>query len=141
MSGGRRLAHDWYDAPLPENVSIGDRSWVYSSFAFLHHRSERPVSVRIGHDTGIYRGTLFELGPDAEVEIGDHCTLAGPTVVTNGRDDADERQWRHDETQRREQEACDEDPTATFFCLHVPSCGFARPAIQSAKSRTLAVGN
>ena len=84
-AAGARLAHDWYDAPLPANVAIGERSWLYSSFAFLHHRSRRPVAVRIGRDSGVYRGTVFEIGPDGEVEIGDFCTLAGPTLATNGR--------------------------------------------------------
>jgi acetyltransferase-like isoleucine patch superfamily enzyme len=80
-----RLAHDWYDAPLPAGVEVGPRSWIYSSFAFIHHRSRRPSSVRIGADCGVYNGTMFELGPGGEVEIGDFCTLAGPKLVTNGR--------------------------------------------------------
>ena len=78
-----KLEHDWYDAPLPANVEVGDRSWIYSSFAFLHCRSRR--RVRIGNDSGIYHGTFFELGPDAEVDIGDHTLLVGTRLVVNGR--------------------------------------------------------
>src|SRR6185437_786445 len=32
----------------------------------------------------IYNGTFFDLGPDAQVEIGDYCTLVGAIIATNG---------------------------------------------------------
>lgn len=79
------LPHDWFPKPLPTNVQIGPRSWLYSSFAFLHYRSQRPCGLRVGHDTGLYNGTFFELGPDAEVRIGDYCTLVGAIISTQGR--------------------------------------------------------
>lgn len=79
------LPHDWFPRPLPANVVIGERSWCYSSYAFLHCRSRRPCGVRVGHDSGIYHGTFFELGPDGEVEIGDYATLVGATINTNAR--------------------------------------------------------
>jgi acetyltransferase-like isoleucine patch superfamily enzyme len=79
------LDHDWYPRPLPDNISIGPRCWCYSAFAFLHHRATHPHAVRVGHDSGIYNGTFFDLGPDAEVIIGDYCTLVGAIIATNGR--------------------------------------------------------
>lgn len=85
MNESMRLTHDWFPRPLPSNVIIGDRSWLYSAYAFLHYRSDRPCGVRVGHDTGIYIDTLFDLGPCGEVAIGHYCTLAGPIIVTNGR--------------------------------------------------------
>jgi acetyltransferase-like isoleucine patch superfamily enzyme len=85
ITGGRLLPHDWYPDLLPENVSIGDRSWLYSSYAFLHYASRRPNGVRIGRDTGVYDGTRFQLGPDGEVSIGDFVTLVSVIFATNGR--------------------------------------------------------
>jgi acetyltransferase-like isoleucine patch superfamily enzyme len=82
---GGALEHDWYPEPLPGNVVIGDRSGLYSSFAFLHYRSERPVGVRIGDDTGVYYTTFFELGPEGEVDIGDFCAIVGAIINTNER--------------------------------------------------------
>jgi len=79
------LPHDWFPWPLPANVVIGERSWCYSSFSCLHYRSRRPCGVRVGHDSGIYNGTFFDLGPDGEVEIGNYCTLVGAIISTNGR--------------------------------------------------------
>jgi acetyltransferase-like isoleucine patch superfamily enzyme len=85
MSSSITLPHDWFPKPLPNNVQIGPQSWLYSSFAFLHYHSRRPIGVRIGHDTGVYNGTFFDLGVDGEVYIGDYCTLVGAILATNGR--------------------------------------------------------
>ncbi len=85
MSLSRVLAHDWFPAPVPANVEIGRGSWLYSSFAFLHYRSKRPLAVRIGRSCGIYNGSFFELGPEGEVEIGDFSALVGVIFATNGR--------------------------------------------------------
>jgi acetyltransferase-like isoleucine patch superfamily enzyme len=81
----RLLPHDWFPSPLPGNVVIGQRSWCYSAFAFVHCRSLRASAVRVGRDSGIYAGCMFELGPTGEVDIGDYCTLVGATISTNGR--------------------------------------------------------
>ena len=79
------LAHDWYPAEVPANVILGERSWLHSSFAFTHHRSQRDPSVRIGADSGAYLGTYFDLGPQGEVEIGRYCTVVGTTFASNDR--------------------------------------------------------
>jgi acetyltransferase-like isoleucine patch superfamily enzyme len=80
---GRRLEHDWFPRDLPDNVEVGDRSWIYSAYAFLHYRSRQPCGVRIGRDSGIYHGTFFELGPEGRVEIGDFCALVGAVIRTD----------------------------------------------------------
>lgn len=85
MSIPLHLGHDWFPRPLPDHVTLGERSWCYSAFAFLHCRSRTPRAVRIGHDTGIYNGTFFDLGPEADVEIGNFCTLVGAVLATNSR--------------------------------------------------------
>ena len=85
MSDPVLLAHDWFPRPLPENVTLGEGSWCYSSFAFLHYASRRPRGVRVGKHSGLYHGTFFDLGPEGEVEIGDYCTLVGVIIATNSR--------------------------------------------------------
>ena len=78
-----RLEHDWFPADLPENVEIGEDSWLYSAYAFRHYASDR--GVKIGRHSGIYHGSFFELGPRGSVDIGDYCALVGATIATNGR--------------------------------------------------------
>ena len=80
-----RLAHDWYDEPLPPNVVMGPGSWLYSSYAFRHCRSEQDPAVEIGRNSGIYLGSHFDLGPEGSVVIGDDCTLVSVILATNGR--------------------------------------------------------
>jgi acetyltransferase-like isoleucine patch superfamily enzyme len=74
------LAHDWFPQPLPDTVALGERSWLYSSYAFMHSHG----TVRIGPDCGIYKGTHFELGPEGSVDIGSYCTIVGAIIRTNG---------------------------------------------------------
>lgn len=85
MTVARHLEHDWFPRALPDNLEVAERSWIYSSFAFLHCTARLPSAVRVGHDTGIYNGTFFDLGPHAEVEIGDFCTLVGAIIRSDAR--------------------------------------------------------
>lgn len=84
-AGARILEDDWFPEPLPGNVQIGEGSYLHSAYAFINCRSTRPAAVRIGRSTGVYAETFFDLGLDGEVEIGDYCTIAGPTFCTNSR--------------------------------------------------------
>jgi acetyltransferase-like isoleucine patch superfamily enzyme len=79
------LEHDWFSRPLPQNIQIGQRSWLYSSFAFSHYNCNSNCGLRVGNDTGLYHGTFFDLGPDAELTIGNCCSLVGVIFATNGR--------------------------------------------------------
>jgi acetyltransferase-like isoleucine patch superfamily enzyme len=79
------LPHDWFSDPLPANCRLGGRTWLYSSFAFRHHRSESPAAVVVGEDTGLYNGTFFDLGPKAEIRIGRYCSVVGAIFCTNRR--------------------------------------------------------
>ena len=85
MSSSESLPHDWFPRPLPANVQIGARSWLYSSYAFSHYRSQSDCGVRIGHDSGVYNGTFFDLDVHGEVVIGNYCTLVGAIFATNAR--------------------------------------------------------
>jgi acetyltransferase-like isoleucine patch superfamily enzyme len=82
---GVTLPDDWFPRPLPANVTIGERTWIYSSFAFIHYRSRQPRGLRIGNNSGIYNGTFFDLGPSGEIEIGNFCAIVGAIVSCDSR--------------------------------------------------------
>ena len=77
------LPHDWFGEPVPPNCRLGERSWLYSSFAFRHFRSEQPSAVVVEDDAGVYNGTFFDLGADARVSIGRYCSIVGAIFSTN----------------------------------------------------------
>jgi acetyltransferase-like isoleucine patch superfamily enzyme len=79
------LAHDWWPAEVPENVAVDESSWLYSSFAFIHHRSRREPSVRIAPNSWVFNCAHFDLGPDGELEIGEYCNIGGVVICSNGR--------------------------------------------------------
>jgi acetyltransferase-like isoleucine patch superfamily enzyme len=79
------LEHDWFPRPLPANVVLGERSWLYSSFAFLHCRSRQSPAVAIGPDSGVYNGSFFELGEQGSVEIGAYCAVVGAIFACDCR--------------------------------------------------------
>ena len=81
---GRYLAHDWYPEAIPANVRLGEGSWLYSSFAFAHCRSEATIAVTVGRNSGLYNGTFFDLGPQGRVEIGDYCAIVGAVFAVGG---------------------------------------------------------
>ena len=81
----KSLEHDWFPGALPDNVELGERSWLHSTQSFQHYRSRREPGVRIGRDSGVYVGTYFDLGPRGQVEIGDYCSVVGAIIATNGR--------------------------------------------------------
>lgn len=85
MKRSHQLPHDWFPEPLPANVVVGHRSWVYSSFAFRHYSSLRDPGVAIGDDTGVYNGCFFELGASGQVLIGNFCSIVGAIINTNRR--------------------------------------------------------
>jgi len=80
-----KLEHDWFPKNLPENIHLGERSWLYSSYAFEHYKSCQTPGLNVGHDTGIYDGTFFDLGQDGIIEIGNFCTLVGVIINTNNK--------------------------------------------------------
>jgi acetyltransferase-like isoleucine patch superfamily enzyme len=81
----RTLEHDWFSRPLPANVVLRERSWLYSSYAFVHCQSHLNPGITVGHGCGIYNGTFFELGPEGSVRIGDYCSLVGAIIASNHR--------------------------------------------------------
>jgi acetyltransferase-like isoleucine patch superfamily enzyme len=77
------IPHDWYPLRPGDEVVLGERSWLHSSIALLHNESRRRPSVILGSDSGVYDGSYFDLGPEAEVRIGSYCSIAGTVVSTD----------------------------------------------------------
>lgn len=70
--------------PVPANIEIGPDCQIWSAMAFLHYRSQRPVGLRMGRRSAMWGVTMLDLGPQAELIIGDCSGMLEVTVTTNG---------------------------------------------------------
>jgi acetyltransferase-like isoleucine patch superfamily enzyme len=76
----RTLPWDWYPGTVPENAILGDSVYIETSYSFLHYRSRASVGLQIGRGTCIYSGTVFDVGVNGQVRIGDYGLLNGAMI-------------------------------------------------------------
>jgi acetyltransferase-like isoleucine patch superfamily enzyme len=81
MTAERTLPWDWYPGKVPANVTIAPSAYVETSFSFLLLRSVRPEAVTIGHGASTYLGTMFDVGPEGRVSLGDYALVHGARII------------------------------------------------------------
>jgi acetyltransferase-like isoleucine patch superfamily enzyme len=86
-NGSRKLPWDWHDGTIPQNVSIDDAAYLETSYSFLLFRSELPEGVRIGRASTTYKGTMFDVGPQGRVRIGDFSLIHGARFICDSQID------------------------------------------------------
>jgi acetyltransferase-like isoleucine patch superfamily enzyme len=82
-----KLPWDWFDGTIPKNVCVDDSAYVETSYSFLLYRSELPEGVRIGRGSTTYLGTMFDVGPQGRVTIGDFSLIHGAWFVCDSQID------------------------------------------------------
>jgi acetyltransferase-like isoleucine patch superfamily enzyme len=78
---GRSLPWDWYPGTVPDGVVLDDTAYVETTFSFLLCRSEQVPAVTYGRGAASYLGTMFDLGPQARVSIGDYALVHGVRII------------------------------------------------------------
>ena len=81
MTSGRKLAHDWHDGVIPENVIFDDTNVIDSSHSFLRFKSLKDNALTLGHRTVIYSGSGFDLGPEGRVQIGAFTMINNARII------------------------------------------------------------
>src|SRR5512136_3004363 len=81
MSAGRTLAWDWYEGTIPDNVVVDDTAYVETSFSFYLFRSELPGGVTYRRGASTYLGTMFDVGPQGRVTLGDYALVHGARII------------------------------------------------------------
>ena len=81
MTSGRKLAHDWHDGVIPENVIFDDTNVIDSSHSFLRFKSLKDNALTLGHRTAIYSGSGFDLGPEGRVQIGAFTMINNARII------------------------------------------------------------
>lgn len=81
LSSDRRVPHDWFDGAVPACVDLDPEAYLESAFCFSACRCERQSAVRIARGAHVYSSTIFDLGPRADVEIGECALLNGARLI------------------------------------------------------------
>jgi acetyltransferase-like isoleucine patch superfamily enzyme len=81
----RRVPHDWHDGVVPAFVDVDREAYLESSYIFSDCRCERKSAIRIARGAHIYSATIFDLGAQAEVEIGECSMLNGVRLICESR--------------------------------------------------------
>jgi acetyltransferase-like isoleucine patch superfamily enzyme len=81
MASDRTLPWDWYPGKVPPNVTISQTAYVETTFSFLLCRSQRSEAVVIGHGASTYLGTMFDLGRQGRVTLGDYALVHGARII------------------------------------------------------------
>jgi acetyltransferase-like isoleucine patch superfamily enzyme len=81
---GAMLPGDWFSGRIPNNIAVGEKVLIDSSFCFKHYYAVAPIGLRVGHHVTIWR-TALSIEPEGFVEIGDYCYLANSSLVCSSR--------------------------------------------------------
>jgi acetyltransferase-like isoleucine patch superfamily enzyme len=81
MAAIRTLPWDWYGGTLPANVLLDETAYLDTTFSFRLYRSEAPVGVSIGRGASVYVGTMFDVGPEGRVRVGDYALVHGAWII------------------------------------------------------------
>lgn len=81
MKPDRKLSWDWYPGTIPENVVLHETAYCETTFSFLFYRSQRTGGVQYGRGASTYLGTMFDVGPNGRVKLGDYALVHGARVI------------------------------------------------------------
>jgi acetyltransferase-like isoleucine patch superfamily enzyme len=81
VTADRRVEHDWWKEPIPENVSWGDGFYCESAQIFRHLRNKKPNALVMGEHVSCYAGCSFSLGKEGRCTVGDFTMLNGALIM------------------------------------------------------------
>ena len=77
----RKLAHDWFEGSIPDNVVFDSSTYIDSSYSFRRFRSEMESALVLGHGASIYTNATLDFGPKARARIGAFTMLNGAKII------------------------------------------------------------
>jgi acetyltransferase-like isoleucine patch superfamily enzyme len=81
MTAKRTLEWDWFPGVVPENVFVDDTAYIETTFSFQFFRSRLPVGVEYGRGASTYLGTMFDVGPQGRVKLGEFALVHGARII------------------------------------------------------------
>lgn len=77
----RTLPWDWYAGRIPDNVILGDDAYLESTYSFFLYRSNAPTGLRMGKAASAYLGTMFDVGPNGSVTMGEYSLVHAARII------------------------------------------------------------
>ena len=77
----RTIPGDWFAGSIPDNVVLDETAYLETAYYFSEYRSEAGVGMRIGRGASAYGGTMFDVGPRGQVNVGDFSLLNGVRII------------------------------------------------------------
>lgn len=81
----RRVQDDWWQHPIPPNVTWGEGLYLETAQIFRFMRSKRPDAVVLGEHVSCYAGVSFAIGVNGSCKIGDFSLLNGALIMADER--------------------------------------------------------
>ena len=81
MTASRTLDWDWYPGAIPENVIVDDTAYIETTFSFHLYRSQQIGGVQYGRGASTYIGTMFDVGPQGRVKLGECALVHGARII------------------------------------------------------------
>ncbi len=81
MTPDRKLEWDWYPGTIPENVVLDETAYAETTFSFTLVRSRLAAAVRYGRGASTYLGTLFDVGLQGRVNLGEFALVHGAHII------------------------------------------------------------
>ncbi len=81
MTHERKLQWDWYPGTVPKNAVIDATAYIETTFSFHCFRSEQAAGVTYGRGASTYLGTMFDVGREGRVRLGDYALVHGARII------------------------------------------------------------
>ena len=81
MISERKIDGDWYPGSIPPNVIIDNTAYCETTFSFYLFRSRLPEGVIYGRGASTYLGTMFDVGPQGRVSLGNYALVHGARII------------------------------------------------------------
>jgi acetyltransferase-like isoleucine patch superfamily enzyme len=85
VTAARTLPWDWHPGVIPANAEIDETAYLETTFSFLLYRSTAPVGLRMARGSSAYLGTMFDVGVNGSVSIGENALVVGVRIICDER--------------------------------------------------------
>lgn len=75
---------DWFNMKIPQNIEVGENTFIDSSHCFKNYHSQLDTGLKIGSGVTFWR-TSLAVEESGYVEIGDFCYIANASIVCSKR--------------------------------------------------------